>query len=182
MCLRLRQEFNLTIVPDEGFNLTIMPSEDLNTTIFPIDEGRENRTEFMSGTLRLFRSDIYGNYLTDNMQRSLYMFENDKIGPNFTAEDFNITCYGDCELRWPPLTVDSTNIPLFVGEGLDGTLVGTRLRQDGRMQLTYNNIPLYYYYLDRNPGDTLGQGIFGDGGYWYLIDRFGKPITTITTR
>jgi predicted lipoprotein with Yx(FWY)xxD motif len=37
-----------------------------------------------------------------------------------------------------------------MGRGLNAPL-GSRMRVDGRMQLTYNNIPLYYYHLDKKP-------------------------------
>jgi predicted lipoprotein with Yx(FWY)xxD motif len=138
---------------------------------------RERSEDLANSTLRLFYgTDLDFFYLTDSKHRSLYMSENDHIGLNFTESDFNITCYGECETRWPPLIVDEANLFVTVGRGLNATLVGSRLRQDGRLQLTYNNIPLYYYYLDRKPGDTFGQAIFDNNAFWYLIGRRGHPL------
>ena len=38
-------------------------------------------------------------------------------------------------------------------------------RSDGSMQVTYNNLPLYYFSGDKAPGDANGQGV---GGVWVV--------------
>ena len=38
-------------------------------------------------------------------------------------------------------------------------------RDDGREQVTYNGLPLYYFANDKAPGDTKGQGV---GGVWFV--------------
>jgi hypothetical protein len=44
--------------------------------------------------------------------------------------------------------------------------------------LTYNDIPLYYWASDQNPGDTTGQGV---GDVWYIVTpgmQLGDPPHT----
>ena len=43
-------------------------------------------------------------------------------------------------------------------------------RSDGGMQVTYNDMPLYYYSKDNIPGDVLGQGT---GGKWFIVPPSG---------
>ena len=42
---------------------------------------------------------------------------------------------------------------------------GVISRDDGREQVTYNGLPLYYFANDKAPGDTKGQGV---GGVWFV--------------
>lgn len=172
MCLNMRQlEFNYT-TPFETEPMREAHERELERAA-----ESERMEDLANSTLRLFYStDRSFFYMTDSRHRSLYMSENDHIGLNFTESDFNITCYGDCETRWSPLIVNEDNLLVTVGNGLDANLVGSRMRLDGRLQLTYNNIPLYYYYLDRKPGDTFGQGLFDNDAFWYLIGRRGYPL------
>ena len=39
-------------------------------------------------------------------------------------------------------------------------------RADGKKQVTYNDIPLYYFAQDDEAGDTYGQGV---GGIWFVV-------------
>lgn len=76
-------------------------------------------------------------------------------------------CSGDCAKNWPPLVVARKPV---APEGLKGKLsVVKRPSPDNRLQVTYRGQPLYYWFRDRNPGDTLGNGI---GGIWHTI----KPM------
>ena len=43
-------------------------------------------------------------------------------------------------------------------------------RPDGGMQVTYNDMPLYFYSKDNNPGEALGQGA---GGKWFVMPLAG---------
>src|SRR5688500_20271015 len=47
-------------------------------------------------------------------------------------------------------------------------------RRDGTKQVTYNGIPLYYWYQDEKAGDTKGQAV---GGVWWVLP---PGINTIT--
>jgi predicted lipoprotein with Yx(FWY)xxD motif len=54
---------------------------------------------------------------------------------------------------------------LVVADGLPGE-VGVIERTTGTMQVTYNGLPLYYWWQDIAPGQTRGQGI---GGVWWVV-------------
>jgi hypothetical protein len=63
-------------------------------------------------------------------------------------------------------------------------LLGTVVRADGRKQVTYNYHPLYGFALDKQAGQTNGQGMSGFGGKWWAVSGSGKPVTkplTVTT-
>jgi len=45
--------------------------------------------------------------------------------------------------------------------------------------VTYNDLPLYYFYLDKAPGDVNGQGV---GGIWWLVSADGKEVKTTGTK
>ena len=62
----------------------------------------------------------------------------------------------------------------MAGPGVDANLLGVTMREDGSMQATYNNYPLYYFYKDESPGDATGQGV---GAVWYVIGPDGNLIT-----
>jgi predicted lipoprotein with Yx(FWY)xxD motif len=50
---------------------------------------------------------------------------------------------------------------------------GVTVRTDGSRQLTYDHAPLYTFLLDKKPGDTKGQGLFGFGGSWWIVAAGG---------
>ena len=82
----------------------------------------------------------------------------------FTKDLPNVSvCTGTCATNWPAYAV-SPNAPLAGVSGVTGN-VGTITKPDGSLQVTYNRMPLYFWHLDQNPGDTLGQGIQGT---WYV--------------
>ncbi len=100
----------------------------------------------------------FGDFLVggpNSSQRgfTLYTFANDNGGPNSN-------CNGQCAVVWPPLLVD---IDLVIGDSsLD---LGTTVRDDGSIQVTYQNEPLYFYQDDTAIGDTNGHNV---GGVWFV--------------
>jgi predicted lipoprotein with Yx(FWY)xxD motif len=113
--------------------------------------------------LQLAANDQFGKFLTDGDGRSLYLFTKD------TKDTSN--CYGKCEAAWPPLL--QTVVTATVGDGLDASLVGTTVRKDGSMQVTYRGWPLYYYTPDQKPGDVTGQAV---GKVWWVLSGEGWAI------
>jgi len=96
------------------------------------------------------------------MTKPCYIYTVD--GPNQS------NCAGDCLVKWPPfLTKGSPKL----GAGVDDSKVGTTVMPDGTLIVTYNGMPLYYWFKDTKPGDTLGQGV---GGVWYVVDPDGDPV------
>ncbi len=106
-------------------------------------------------TVRVAISPIYGKYLVDQYGRTLYENVNDAWT--------DVSCYNGCESLWPPLIDDGDLIP---DEDVAGDL-DTTPRRDGRHQVTYNGMPLYYYAGDTKPGQITGQGRNRE---WQLAD------------
>lgn len=106
-----------------------------------------------------------GDYITDKDGRSLYMFDLD--------EDMNSNCHDDCATTWLPYLVDSG---VTVYGDIREELLGRFPRTDGRNQLTFNKMPLYYYSRDTSEGDIEGHGLMSFGGRWYVMSPKGTPI------
>src|SRR5262245_24953289 len=88
---------------------------------------------------------------------SLYIF--DKDSPGGVSN-----CAGDCLGNWPPLTVSAAGA-IVLGSGLNNSDFGTITRDDGTFQVTFKDIPLYYFAGDKAVGDVNGDGV---GGVWHL--------------
>ncbi|MPZ89506.1 MAG: hypothetical protein GEU81_15865 [Nitriliruptorales bacterium] len=103
-----------------------------------------------------------GQHLADDEGNTLYLFDPDTDGVS--------TCYDDCAANWPPLITDGD---AQAAEGLDQALLGTAERDDGQVQVTYNDWPLYYFSNDQESGDTNGQGV---NDVWWLVSPEGTAI------
>jgi predicted lipoprotein with Yx(FWY)xxD motif len=103
-----------------------------------------------------------GQILVGDKGMTLYIFTKD--GPNQS------NCNADCLAKWPPLITEGHPT---LGAGVDASLIGTATLADGRMIVTYNKMPLYYWIKDTKPGDTTGQGV---GQVWYVISPDGKVV------
>ena len=107
-------------------------------------------------------SSSLGTILVDGSGRTLYLFTKDSAGTS--------TCTGGCLVVWPPLLGTAT-----AGTGVDGSLLGTLTRPDGKTQVSYKGMPLYYWAQDSAPGQTNGQGV---QGVWWVVSPQGTPIMT----
>ena len=107
-----------------------------------------------------------GTYLSDLSGRALYMWLGDGDGRS--------NCDSDCTGAWPPLITGSA--PKASG-GARLADLGTTRRSDGRLQVTYNGHPLYYFVVDSGPGTTKGQGSDSFGARWWLVAPSGAAIT-----
>jgi predicted lipoprotein with Yx(FWY)xxD motif len=103
-----------------------------------------------------------GDYLVDAKGMTLYMFTKDTPGVS--------NCSGGCLTAWPPLVATGD---LLSGPGVTGKL-GFITRADGAKQVTYNDMPLYYWASDVKPGDVTGQGV---GGVWFVVPPT-KPVSS----
>lgn len=111
-------------------------------------------TPVPASTLSIGFKAKLGPYLTDDKGKTVYLFEKD-------TEAGKSACSGDCAAMWPPVPAGET---MTLPAGIQGTL-GAITRDDGSKQLTYNDIPLYYYAKDDEAGDTYGQEV---GDVWYV--------------
>jgi predicted lipoprotein with Yx(FWY)xxD motif len=117
------------------------------------------------GTTVAVASSRLGRILVDGKGITLYDFVKDKHGTS--------SCYGACAALWPPLT---TTAKPHAGKGVRTSLLGTTKRRDGKLEVTYNGHPLYYFVTDRKPGQTTGQGVNQFGGPWWVLSPVGKEI------
>lgn len=102
----------------------------------------------LPNTLNLSSGNGLGSYLVASNGMTLYTFKRDMFGVS--------NCSDQCAEAWPPYTVDSAD-GLSVADGIPGE-VGTITRADGSIQVTYNEQPLYFWYMDEAPGDATGNG------------------------
>jgi predicted lipoprotein with Yx(FWY)xxD motif len=103
-----------------------------------------------------------GDHLTGANGKTLYVLTKDTPGTS--------TCTDSCATTWPPFILGAGETTA-AGAGVTGTL-GTLKRADGSMQVTYDNLPVYYFSGDSAAGDANGQGI---GGVWYVVTPAGAP-------
>ena len=106
-----------------------------------------------------------GRILVDSKGITLYDFVPDKGTTS--------VCYEACAALWPPLITKGKPV---AGPGVRSKLLGTTKRKDGRLEVTYNGHPLYYFVTDRKPGQITGQGVKQFGGPWWVISPAGKEI------
>ena len=95
---------------------------------------------------------------------TLYRFNNDEPGLS--------NCYDQCATNWPPLLVDEGVVPRG-NAGVVGSL-GTTERDDGTFQVTYQDMPLYYWFNDAEPGDATGQDV---GGVWFVVPPYSVRVS-----
>jgi len=114
---------------------------------------------------KLAEKEGVGQYLVDGLGMTLYYFPKDVIGKS--------NCFGECLIAWPIFYAsESSTVQSPLNKADFGTIVGT----NGKQQTTYKGWPLYYYFNDKNPGDTLGEGV---GDVWYIVP---EPFYTVMTQ
>lgn len=106
-----------------------------------------------TGGVVMTKTGTNGNFLAGPNGMTLYTFDKD------TANTTN--CSGTCASTWPAYVTASAPTTLPAG-------IGTFTRADGKIQFTWNKMPLYYYAGDSAPGDTNGDGV---GGIWHLVKQ-----------
>jgi predicted lipoprotein with Yx(FWY)xxD motif len=125
------------------------------------------------------RSTSLGKVLVGANGRTLYLFMHDAAGKS--------RCTGQCASFWPPLIVSAKPV---AGTGLKASMIGWTKRSDGKMQVTYNHHPLYFFKLDTKAGQVNGEGVNHFGGLWWTVSARGTaikkaaaapPTTTTTT-
>jgi predicted lipoprotein with Yx(FWY)xxD motif len=112
------------------------------------------------------RTTKLGAILVNAKGRTLYLFTKDKGGKS--------SCTGTCAKYWPPAI---TRAKPTAGTGLKAALLGTTARSNGSKQLTYNHHPLYGFALDKQAGQTNGQGSTAFGGRWWAVSARGSAVT-----
>jgi predicted lipoprotein with Yx(FWY)xxD motif len=98
-------------------------------------------------TIQVRQKEGIGKYLADGKGMTLYYFVKNK-------GDLN-ACSGPCLEKWPVFYTDNVTAPA----GTEAKDFGVITRSDGKKQVTYKGWPLYYFAMDKKPGDTKGQGV-----------------------
>jgi predicted lipoprotein with Yx(FWY)xxD motif len=106
-----------------------------------------------------------GKILVDEDGHALYLFEADKGTQS--------TCSGACAAAWPPVTTSGKPV---ADSGAQAGKLGTTSRSDGKTQVTYAGHPLYYFALDKQPGEAKGQGSKAFGAEWYVVGPAGSKV------
>ncbi len=91
--------------------------------------------------------------LVGSNNMTLYTFAKDASG---SAKSM---CNGPCATNWPPLLVDGS--PAVSGD------YSVITRDDGKKQLAYKGMPLYFWAKDTKPGDKTGDGFLN--GAWHIV-------------
>jgi len=104
----------------------------------------------------------YGRMLFDGRRQAIYLFD--------IESSTRPRCYGECAEAWPPVLADGR--PQAAGGVREG-LLGTVVRRDGSVQVTYSGHPLYYY-AHEGPGQVLCHDIVEYGGTWLVVTPRGE--------
>jgi predicted lipoprotein with Yx(FWY)xxD motif len=106
-----------------------------------------------------------GPYIVDAGGRALYSFSGDAAG--------HPACLTNCATVWPPVIVEG--IPRAVDASIAASLLSLVTRPDGKRQLVFNEMPLYYFDSDR-ASEPTGHSAMSFGGRFTLVAPDGKPV------
>ena len=102
------------------------------------------------------RDARFGNILVRPDHQALYFW-------NVEKRDFKVHCTGACAVAWPPLLVrTASQVPTRIA-GIRGRF-GTIRRPGGKLQVTYNRLPIYTYAHER-PNQVLCDDVNG----WFVV-------------
>jgi len=108
-----------------------------------------------------------GDLIVGPNGRTLYAFKKDTGAAS--------ACSGACASEWPPLT---TSGKLTSSGDVPMASLKTVKRDDGKLQVTFDGHPLYYFAGDSAPGQANGQGLDDFGASWWALSPSGKEITS----
>ncbi|MDG6960258.1 MAG: hypothetical protein JRM89_03160 [Nitrososphaerota archaeon] len=110
-------------------------------------------------------SSTLGKYLVDGSGFTLYYFVPDQVGNATSPPVSHCTSALSCIQVWPVFYSPAIVVPA----SLNASDFTTFTRSDGTSQTAYLGHPLYLYLGDSSPGQTNGNGININGGYWYVV-------------
>jgi predicted lipoprotein with Yx(FWY)xxD motif len=111
------------------------------------------------------RNTRYGPVLFDGRDRVVYGFTRERRGGASR-------CYGACASAWP---VYFSRGKVRALAGVRQSLIGTVRRRNGRLQVTYNGWPLYFY-AHEGPREVKCQNVSEFGGRWLVMRPNGKLV------
>lgn len=107
----------------------------------------------MTGGVMAPYTKVNDGMLVGSNNMTLYTFAKDAAGSGKSM------CNGPCAANWPPLLVDG-------GPAASGDY-SVITRDDGKRQLAYKGMPLYFWVKDTKPGDKTGDGFLN--GAWNIV-------------
>ena len=107
----------------------------------------------MTGGAMAPYTKVNDGMLVGSNSMTLYIFAKD------TADSGKSICNGPCAANWPPLLIDGS--PTVSGD------YSVITRDDGKKQLAYRGMPLYFWVKDTKPGDKTGDGFLN--GAWKIV-------------
>jgi predicted lipoprotein with Yx(FWY)xxD motif len=114
-----------------------------------------------SGLVIQVADSALGPILSDQDGNTVYLFTPDSANTS--------TCGAGCIDTWPPVSL-ANGEAATAGDGVTATL-GTITRDDGTVQVTVNELPIYYFAGDTAAGQTNGQNV---GGKWFVVSADGS--------
>lgn len=99
----------------------------------------------------------FGNILATRGHKALYFWNVEKRAGG------KVRCTGACAVAWPPLLVRSKAAVPRKLAGVKGTF-GTIRRPNGKLQVTYNKLPIYSY-ANEGPNQVLCDDVDG----WFVV-------------
>ena len=107
----------------------------------------------MTGGAMAPYTKVNDGVLVGGNSMTLYTFAKDTAGSGKSM------CNGPCATNWPPLLIDGG--PTVSGD------YSVITRDDGKKQLAYKGMPLYFWAKDTKPGDKTGDGFLN--GAWKIV-------------
>ena len=107
----------------------------------------------MTGGAMAPYTKVNDGMLVGGNNMTLYTFAKDAAGSGKSM------CNGPCATNWPPLLVDGS--PALSGD------YSVITRDDGKKQLAFKGMPLYFWVKDTKPGDKTGDGFLN--GAWKIV-------------
>ncbi len=142
---------------------TTMTKEDSTNAMARRPPGEEGLRKEATQARIVVKDSEFGSVLFDANGQVVYIFENDR--PNRSA-----CTSADCVEAWPPVL---TRKPPTAGAGVDAGRLGTIRRSDGKLQVTYNGRPLYFYEHE-GPGEIRCHDVNLHGGLWWVVTPAGE--------
>jgi predicted lipoprotein with Yx(FWY)xxD motif len=113
--------------------------------------------------LKTMNNATLGNILADDKGKTVYTFD---VATAPAAKDPS-KCTGACLGPWPPVL--SSDVPTAPAGVTGKFALITRADANNVKQVTFNDLPLYYFVQDTAPGDAKGQNSKGFNGNWQVV-------------
>lgn len=108
-------------------------------------------------TVMIATNSKLGDYLVDANGMTLYYLEGESTS--------TIKCNGACLSFWPIFDVQKIVAPSILG----ATDFQIFTRSDGKQQISYKGLPMYYFVADSQRGDINGNNLKDPFGIWHAF-------------